>query len=100
MTQINEIDKIARLARIKIKDNEKQLFADQISSIMEMVDQMKEVDCTDIEPLRSVVGTVQHLRKDQIQDGNIAQDLFQNAPGKQAGLAKDIQCFVVPKVVE
>lgn len=100
MTDIKEIDKIARLSRIKVQDDEKAGLAEQISSIMEMINQIHEVDCTDIEPLRSVVGTTQHLRKDQVVDGNIAKDLFTNAPGKQANLAKDIHCYVVPKVVE
>ena len=100
MTAKSDVDKIARLARIKIKEEEKQPFTDQLTSIMEMIDQMQEVDCSDVEPLRSVVGTVQHLRQDKAENNNIAQDLFRNAPGKQANLARDIQCYVVPKVVE
>ncbi len=87
--------KIGRLARLKIAgDAEADMFADQIGGILNWVEQLKEVNTDNVEPLANVVDIAPRMRVDIVNDGGIQQDVLANAPEEQQGY------FVVPKVVE
>ncbi|MEP3477119.1 MAG: Asp-tRNA(Asn)/Glu-tRNA(Gln) amidotransferase subunit GatC [Rhodomicrobiaceae bacterium] len=94
--QINEatVKKIAKLARIKVTDQETKSLEGELSSILSWVEQLNEVDTDDVEPLTSVVETTMKKREDVVTDGGYAQRVTKNAP-----LSED-NFFVVPKVVE
>ena len=49
--------KIAKLARIKVTDQETKSLEGELSSILSWVEQLNEVDTDDVEPLTSVVET-------------------------------------------
>lgn len=100
MINIDEVKKLSHLAKLKLDDKEVTELQTNLSSIMDMIDALKEVDTENVEPLTSVVDATNRVREDQVNDGDIQDDLFKNAPGKTADLAKEIKCFVVPKVVE
>lgn len=95
-----DVKKVARLAKLTMSEAETELYTVQLGNIMEMIDDMLEVDCTLIEPLRSVCEMTPNLREDKITETNISNQLFMNAPGKDAAFAKEIKCFIVPKVIE
>ncbi|GAA6212984.1 MAG: aspartyl/glutamyl-tRNA(Asn/Gln) amidotransferase subunit C [Methyloligella sp.] len=86
--------KIAKLARIKVTDQETKSLEGELSSILSWVEQLNEVDTDDVEPLTSVVETTMKKREDVVTDGGYAQRVTKNAP-----LSED-NFFVVPKVVE
>ena len=94
--QINEatVKKIAKLARIKVTDEETKSLEGELNSILTWVEQLNEVDTYDVEPLTSVVETTMKKREDVVTDGGYAQRVTKNAP-----LSED-NFFVVPKVVE
>lgn len=100
MITTQEVKKIAKLAKLNVQDNEITEFASQLTNIMEMIDQLNEVDCNNVEPLTSVCDMNQRMRKDEITVGDIASDLFANATGESAELAKEIKYFIVPKIIE
>lgn len=100
MISLDNIKKLSHLAKIKLDEKEAKDLQVKLSGIMNMIDTLKEVDTKGIEPLTSVVDATSRLREDEVNDGNIQYDLFKNAPGRAANLAKEIKCFVVPKVVE
>lgn len=100
MITIPEVKKIASLARLSFEDEQYTYMSEQLTNIMSMIDQLGEVDCNGITPLTSVVDQVQRLRKDEITELDISDDLFLNAPGTSRTLAKEIKCFIVPKVIE
>lgn len=88
------VAKIARLARIKVSEEEKEHFAKEISGILQWVEQLSEVN-TDGVPLMTSVSHVKlPLRKDVVTDGNQVAAILKNAPDSDYG------CFVVPKVME
>ncbi len=95
-----DVKKVARLAKLNMSEAETELYTVQLGNIMEMIDDMLEVDCDGIEPLRSVCEIKAHLREDKITETDISDQLFVNAPGKDAAFAKEIKCFIVPKVIE
>ena len=86
--------KIARLARIRIPDDELDKLAGELSQIMDWVEQLEQVDTEGAEPMTSVVAMELPRRRDMIADGGIADLVLSNAPEEAHGY------YVVPKVVE
>ncbi|HEX5600416.1 MAG TPA: Asp-tRNA(Asn)/Glu-tRNA(Gln) amidotransferase subunit GatC, partial [Hyphomicrobiaceae bacterium] len=80
--------------RIKITDDEARELQAELSGILDWVDQLNEVDTSNVEPMTRVVPIRLKMRKDEVTDGNIADDIVKNAP------MTDDHFFVVPKVVE
>jgi aspartyl-tRNA(Asn)/glutamyl-tRNA(Gln) amidotransferase subunit C len=85
---------IAALARIKLKDEELERMASELSHILAWIEQLNEVAADDVPPLASVVDTELPQREDRVTDGNQAADVIANAPNPAHGF------FTVPKVVE
>jgi len=94
--QVDEktVRRIARLARIKITDEEAKSLESELSQILNWVEQLGEVDTSDVEPMTRVVAQELKKREDRVTDGGIADDIVSNAP------MVDDHYFVVPKVVE
>jgi len=86
--------KIAKLTRLKIKDSEIAEFSNQLSSILDWVEQLNEVNTSNIEPLSNVSIAELPLREDEEINKNKSNDILANAPEKLENY------FVVPKVVE
>lgn len=95
-----EVQKIAKLARFNFSQEELNNFSYQLTEMMNMIDIFNDVDCSNVEPLTSVCDMQQRMRKDQVLYGDISDELFANLPNDKAELAKEVKCFVVPKVVE
>ena len=88
------VQRIARLARIKVTDAEAKGLEKELSGILEWVNQLDEVDTKGIEPMTRVVAQDMKQRVDVVTDGEIASVVTANAPLSEDGF------FVVPKVVE
>ncbi len=88
------VARIARLARIRIDEDERAALAGELSNIMGWIEQLGEVNTDDVPPMTSVGDVTLALRADEVTDGDKADDVLSNAPGTQDGH------FVVPKVVE
>lgn len=88
------VKRIAFLSRLKIEDDKIAATEDEFNKILQWVDQLKEVDTENVEPLVSVNENNITMRQDVVTDGNIADEILANAPMKEYGY------FVVPKVVE
>ncbi|MDB9772483.1 Asp-tRNA(Asn)/Glu-tRNA(Gln) amidotransferase subunit GatC [Alphaproteobacteria bacterium] len=94
IVDIQTVNKIARLARLNIPENDKDNLIIDLNNILEFVAKLEEVETSNIEPLASVTGHKLPLRIDEVTDGNIEDLVLQNAPEKSSGF------FVVPKVIE
>ncbi len=88
------VRRIARLARIKITDEEAQGLEGELSAILDWVEQLGEVDTESVEPMTRVVPITLKQRVDEVTDGEKANEIVANAP-----MSED-DFFVVPKVVE
>ena len=100
MISESEIEKISRLSRLRFSKEQSNYMAQQLSDIMKMIDKSHDIDTKDIIPLTSVCNEKLHMRADIVNDGNLKEKLFINAPGTRANFAREIGCFIVPKVVE
>ena len=95
-----ELKKLQKLAKLSFSKDELDNFAKKLNSVMAMIDSLLEVNCENIEPLRSVSDMYQRTREDEVNVGNISNQLFANVPAKNAEFAKEVKCFIVPKMVE
>jgi len=90
----SDVDKIAHLARINIEEKDTQAYLQNITSILDLVDQMQEVDTSNVEPLAHPMDAIQRLRADDVTEPNQRELLQSVAPAVEEGL------FLVPKVID
>lgn len=96
----NDTKKAARLAKLSFDEDTEREITAKLNSIMVMIDELQNVNCDGVEPLRSVLDMQQRFAEDQVLEKDISDDLFSNIPKSGSNLAKEVKCFVVPKVVE
>ena len=90
----DDVRNIAHLARLHIEDDAIDRYASDLSSILELVEQMNQVDTSGVEPLANPLDTTQRLRPDEVTEGD-QRDKFQKiAPDVARGL------YRVPRVIE
>ncbi len=96
MSDISEKDfkKISRLARIEVPEENRETLAKEVGSIISWVEKLNEVNVTNVEPLTNVHEISLRLNRDEITDGNIAEDVLKNAKNAKYGY------YAVPKVIE
>jgi len=90
-----EVEYIAKLSRLELSGEEKERYSDQLSSVLEYVEQLKEVDTANTETTANVTGLSNIEREDKIEESGIThEDIAKNAPKFKDGF------FVVPGVFE
>lgn len=98
------VARIARLARLKVPDEELEPLAGELSGILAWIEQLNEVNTAGVEPLASVSDVTLPLRADKVTDGAIAGKVLANAPGGAVYIEPTDHdaggFFTVPKVVE
>jgi aspartyl-tRNA(Asn)/glutamyl-tRNA(Gln) amidotransferase subunit C len=88
------VKRVARLARLELGDEDAERMVGDLNAILGFVEQLDEVDVEGVEPMTSVMPMVMKKRRDEVTDGNRADDIVANAPVSDEGF------FLVPKVVE
>lgn len=88
-----EVDYIARLARIALEKEEKKLMADQLSSILDIAQQIQDLDTTDVEPTTHVNFRLGIMREDCIKPSLILNRVLQNSARRKNA------CFSVPSII-
>ena len=89
-----DVENIAHLARLAIDESDIPEYADNLSNILELVEQMDAIDTTNTEPMAHPLDAVQRLRKDEVTETNRREHFQQVAPKTEDGL------YLVPKVIE
>ena len=91
---LDEIARLARLARIELSAGEAAATRDQLNGIFALIAQLQATDTAGIEPMSHAVDLAQRLRTDQVTEVD-RRALFQTlGPEVEMGL------YLVPKVVE
>jgi len=89
-----DIKKVSRLARIEVPEADREELAQKVGGIIAWVEKLNEVNTDNVEPLINVSEAFLRLNKDEITDGNIAEDVLKNSKDAKYGY------FAVPKVIE
>lgn len=88
------IDKLMRLAALKLEADERRMLKDNLDRIVALIDAMRSADTDGVEPLDHPLDGVQPLRPDRVTE-DVDRDRFQGlAPAARDGL------YLVPRVVD
>jgi aspartyl-tRNA(Asn)/glutamyl-tRNA(Gln) amidotransferase subunit C len=90
----SDVERIAHLARLQIDENDIPAYTENLSSILNLVDQMQQADTENVAPLANPLDAVQRLRADDVTETDQREQLQSVAPAVEEGL------FLVPKVIE
>jgi aspartyl-tRNA(Asn)/glutamyl-tRNA(Gln) amidotransferase subunit C len=86
--------RVAKLARIRVPEENLPALAGELSHILTFMEQLNEVDIEGVEPMTSVTPMRLKRRADVVTDGGMPEKVLSNAPDAREGF------FAVPKVVE
>src|SRR6266540_4214799 len=99
-----QVEHVAKLARLEVSEDEKAMFARQLSAILTYMDQLKEVDTEEVdteevdtegvEPTATVLPTENVFREDAVKPSLTQERALANAPDQADGF------FRVPKILE
>ena len=88
-----EVEKVAKLARLALTESEKAAFEKQLSQILTHVETLKKYDTTGVEPTATVQGQANVFRPDEVRPSLSIEAALSNAPESVDGF------FLVPKII-
>ncbi len=91
---LDEVKRVARLARIAVNDEEARSTQQRLNGIFDLIAQMESVDVSAIEPMSHAQDVTQRLRADVVSEADQRSAFQAVAPQVEAGL------YLVPKVIE
>jgi aspartyl-tRNA(Asn)/glutamyl-tRNA(Gln) amidotransferase subunit C len=93
---LEEVRRIAALARLRLSPEEERTFAVQLSAILGYVEQLNELDVSAVEPMTHALaaGEAVPLRPDEVHESLPPDEALANAPAREG------TCFKVPRIIE
>lgn len=88
------ISHLSHLARLSFSDEEKIELKQDLEKMISFVEQLQEVDTSNVEPLLHITDAVNVLREDEVHQTITKQEALINAP------QTDGKFFIVPKVIK
>lgn len=92
MITVKDVEHVAKLARLELTEEEKEKFTSQLGDVLKYVEQMNEVDTSNVEPMAHAIDFVNVMREDQVKYEQTKEELMNNAPDAEDGF------FKVPKI--
>jgi aspartyl-tRNA(Asn)/glutamyl-tRNA(Gln) amidotransferase subunit C len=93
---LEEVRRIAALARLRLSPEEERTFAGQLSAILAHVETLRELDVSQVEPMTHALagGEAPVLRPDEVHESLSPDEALANAPAREG------TCFKVPRIIE
>ncbi|CAM3379034.1 Asp-tRNA(Asn)/Glu-tRNA(Gln) amidotransferase subunit GatC [Marinicrinis lubricantis] len=91
---IQDVEHVAKLARLDLTDQEKQTFTEQLNAILKYADKLNELDTEHIEPTSHAMKIMNVVREDESRPSWPMDKVMLNAPDEEDGQ------FKVPAVLE
>ena len=92
MITTKDVEHVAKLARLELTEEEKETYTKQLGDVLKYVEQMNEVDTSNVEPMAHAIEFVNVMRDDKVYYEQTKEALMQNAPEEENGF------FKVPKI--
>jgi aspartyl-tRNA(Asn)/glutamyl-tRNA(Gln) amidotransferase subunit C len=89
-----DIEKVARLARLELSEDEMQTFGNQLEQILTYMEQLNRLDTTGVEPTSHAIPIYNIFREDQVISSFPQEEVLGIAPEEEEGH------FKVPKIIE
>ncbi len=95
MTRISldDVSKVAKLARLDIPDDRLAIYATQLEKILDYISQLEKINTENVIPTTRAVEVVNVLRDDVIEESNIREDLLDLGPNREG------EFYKVPKII-
>ena len=90
----DDVKSIAHLARLEIDEKNIEEYANSLSSILGLVEEMNALDTTGVKPMAHPMDVSQRLRVDEVKEENQRETFQKIAPKTEGGL------YLVPQVIE
>ncbi|AOV18019.1 asparaginyl/glutamyl-tRNA amidotransferase subunit C [Acidihalobacter aeolianus] len=90
----DEVGRIAHLARLALDTDAVEAYAQDLSSILDFVEQLEAAPTEGVEPMAHPQDATQRLRPDEVTEPDARERFQAIAPAVEAGL------YLVPKVIE
>jgi aspartyl-tRNA(Asn)/glutamyl-tRNA(Gln) amidotransferase subunit C len=94
MLSRDEVLRIARLARIEVGEGEVERLRAELNGILALIDELRAVDTTGVEPMAHPQELAQRLREDRVSEADQRERFQSVAPQTEDGL------YLVPKVLD
>ncbi len=91
---LQEVDHVARLARLELSEEDRMKFTKQLDDILVYIEKLNELDISEVEPTSHVLSILNVFRDDQVTSSLEIDESLGNAP-KREGLF-----FQIPKIIE
>jgi aspartyl-tRNA(Asn)/glutamyl-tRNA(Gln) amidotransferase subunit C len=89
-----EVEHVARLARLAVTESEIEVFQKQLSDILNYIGKLNELETGDVEPTSHVLDIRNVFREDEVRPGLTTEQALSGAPEPSDGY------FRVPKIIE
>ena len=89
-----DVEHVARLARLELNDDELGRMREQLNAILGYIDKLRELDVTNVEPTSHAVPLVNVMREDEVAPCLPRDQMLANAPDRVGEL------FRVPRIIE
>lgn len=93
MIDLEQVQKVAHLARLELTPEEEEQFTTQLSGILEYVEQLNELDTTDVPPTTRAIDVENVTRPDELRPYSDQEALLQQAPNRED------EFFQVPQIM-
>ena len=90
----DKIKHTAKLARISLDEKKIDDLSKDLSNIFKFIEKLNKANTENVKPLSSILDHSLRSREDKVNDGNIRDQILENAPNKNEDF------FIVPKVIE
>ena len=88
-----DVQKVAKLARLDISDEDLDKYAGQLEKILNYVAELEKIDTENVLPTTRAVEVVNNTREDLVEDTTVREELLELAPNREGDF------FRVPKIL-
>ncbi len=92
MITVEDVEHVAKLARLKLSEDEKKLYTEQLGKIIGFFAELNAIDTTGVEPMSHALSVTNVMREDEVETPPGHEILLKCAP------ARDDAFFRVPKI--
>ncbi len=89
-----DVEHIAYLARLRLSEEEKELYSGQLNKILDYIDKLNELDTVNVEPTSHVINITNVFREDEPGESLSPDEALMNAPQRKGNF------YRVPKIIE
>jgi len=89
-----DIEKVAKLARLELSEEEKETFGSQLEQVLGYMEQLNRLDTTGVEPTSHAIPVNNVFREDEVRPSFSQEEVLAIAPDEEIGH------FKVPKIIE